>query len=67
MPAQTLLIIVFGTIAVGLACVAVLKLNEKNMQEIEANQKEIDKLANRINELARSNKTEIDNPIDSKN
>jgi hypothetical protein len=66
MPTQTLPIIVLGTVAVALACIAVLKLNEKNMQEIEANQNEIDKLADRINELARSQNANNETKTDSK-
>jgi len=51
---QNLFLIALAAIAVGLACIAVLKLHEKNMQELEANQKEIEALAGRINELSQS-------------
>jgi ABC-type thiamine transport system ATPase subunit len=63
---QELFLIAVAATAVGLACVAVLKLNEKNMQEIEANQKQITALADRINELSQSQGSGSETKIDSK-
>jgi uncharacterized membrane protein len=51
---QISILVVLTALGVALACIAVLKKNEKNMQELEANQKEIEALAERINELAQS-------------
>jgi hypothetical protein len=65
MPLQTLFFIAIVVIAVGLACVAVLKLNEKNMQEIEENQKQIEALTGCINELAQSQSANSETKTDS--
>jgi hypothetical protein len=61
----TFFVIALAAMAVGLACIAVLKLHEKNMQELEANEKEISALADRINELAQSQNSDSETKIDS--